>query len=56
MRRLVTSRLIWIYTVCKVICVGLQGLKKISCFFPGEKNVHNTRKVLRGQSLTSKCG
>ena len=27
MRRLVTSRLIWVYTVCKDIRVGLQGLK-----------------------------
>ena len=27
MRRLVTSRLIWIYTVCKGICFGLPGWK-----------------------------
>ena len=27
MRRLVSSRLIWIYTVCKDICFSLQGWK-----------------------------
>ena len=27
MRPLFTSRLIWVYTVCKGLCFGLQGLK-----------------------------